>query len=312
MSRIAATDRMSRLIAAIPWIADQDGVTLDEIAARFDYPRALLLEDLREVVFFVGVPPYTPDTLIEVDIDGDEVWIRYAEWFSRPMRLSGTEILALLAAGEASLAFDTGQDAGALARGLAKLRLSTGSTPETVDIGLGTVATPMLASIRLASERQQCLDISYHSFSGNSRTERRIEPTRVFLEAGHWYTSAYCHRAGADRVFRVDRIAEVEETGEPFTKAQTSTAEPQSGFELGDGPEITIAAPIDRAFLFERAPVRSIETTDDEVVVTLAASGQRWVEQLFLRLGPHARVVAGTMPVNIGEAARRVRGRYDL
>ena len=116
-------------------------------------------------MFFVGVPPYTPDTLIEVDIDGDEVWIRYAEWFSRPMRLSGTEILALLAAGEASLAFDTGQDAGALARGLAKLRLSTGSTPETVDIGLGTVATPMLASIRLASERQQCLDISYHSFS---------------------------------------------------------------------------------------------------------------------------------------------------
>ena len=66
---------MARLIAAIPWIVAQDGASLDEISARFDYPRELLLKDLEEVVFFVGVPPYTPDTLIEVTIDDDMVWI---------------------------------------------------------------------------------------------------------------------------------------------------------------------------------------------------------------------------------------------
>ena len=32
MSRIAATDRLARLIAAIPWIAATDGASLDEIA----------------------------------------------------------------------------------------------------------------------------------------------------------------------------------------------------------------------------------------------------------------------------------------
>ena len=103
-------DRMARLIAAIPWIVARDGALVDEIADRFDYPRDLLLDDLENVVFFVGVPPYTPDTLIEVQIDDDMVWIRYADWFSRPMRLTSAESLALLAAGETALAFDT-QDA---------------------------------------------------------------------------------------------------------------------------------------------------------------------------------------------------------
>ena len=72
---ITATDRMARLIAAIPWIVSQDGAAVDEISERFDYPRDLLLSDLQDVVFFVGVPPYSPDTLIEVTIDDDMVWI---------------------------------------------------------------------------------------------------------------------------------------------------------------------------------------------------------------------------------------------
>ena len=79
MSKIAATDRMARLVAAIPWIVAQDGASVDEIADRFDYPRDLLLGDLQDVVFYVGVPPYTPDTLIEVTIDDDMVWISYAD-----------------------------------------------------------------------------------------------------------------------------------------------------------------------------------------------------------------------------------------
>ncbi len=137
MSKISATDRMARLIAAIPWIVDQDGALVDEISERFDYPRDLLLQDLQDVVFYVGVPPYTPDTLIEVTIDDDMVWISYADRFSRPMRLSGSEILSLLAAGEAALAFDNQDEAGALARGLTKLRLATGSDTETVAMQFG-------------------------------------------------------------------------------------------------------------------------------------------------------------------------------
>jgi len=310
MSRIAATDRMARLIAAIPWIASQDGATLDQISERFDYPRELLLDDLSEVVFFVGVPPYTPDALIEVTIDDDMVWIRYAEWFARPMRLSGPEILSLLAAGEAALAFDIGEDAGALARGLAKLRLSTGSTPDLVDVGLGTVATPMLATLRAANQAQECVDIRYYSFSSNSSSNRRIEPARFFLDAGRWYVGGYCHRAGDERVFRVDRIEEITQSGETFTRPASGDDATHGNFELDDGPEITISAPEESSYLFEGVPVRSIEKVDDAIVVTLSVASNRWIEQLFLRLGPEARITSGSLPVDIGAAAERVRTRY--
>ena len=310
MSRIAATDRMARLVAVIPWIADQDGVTLDDISERFDYPRNLLLEDLSEVVFFVGVPPYTPDTLIEVIIDDDMVWIRYADWFSRPMRLSGTEILALLAAGEAALAFDTGQDAGALARGLTKLRLSTGTTAEVVDVGLGTVATPLLSTLRSASQAQRCVDIRYFSFSSNAPTDRRVEPSRLFLDAGRWYVGGYCHLAEAERVFRVDRIASATETDEVFTHVPPDTESSYGTFELDDGPEVTLSAPISSDYLFEGVPVRSIEKANDRLVVTLAVSSGRFMEQLLLRIGPEARIESGVLPIDVGDAAQRVRSRY--
>ena len=309
VSRISATDRMSRLIAAIPWIAAQGGVTLAEISERFDYPQAALLEDLESVLLFVGVSPYTPDTLIDVIIDDDMVWIHYADWFARPMKLSGSEILSLLAAGEAALAFDKAEDAGALARGLAKLRLSTGSTEETVDVSFGTVATPALVLLREASTSQQCADIVYQSFSSNERSERRIEPTRFFHEGGRWYVGAYCHLAEAERVFRLDRIESAAASEAPFTMPVPDDASAGT-FELDDGPEITISAPVEFAQVFEGVPVHSIETADGNVVVSLSASSSRWIEQLFLRLGPQAQIIAGGPVPDIASAAARVRGRY--
>ncbi len=309
MSRISAADRMARLIAAIPWIAAQGGVSITEIAERFDYPQNVLLEDLENVLLFVGVPPYTPDTLIDVIIDDDMVWIHYADWFARPMRLSGSEILSLLAAGEAALAFDKAEDAGALARGLAKLRLSTGSTEETVDVSFGSVATPTLVRLREASKAKRCVDITYQSYSSNERSERRIEPARFFLEAGRWYVAGYCHLADEERIFRLDRIEAATCTDAEFTKPVPDVA--ASGtFELNDGPEITISAPVEFSHVFEGVPVHDIKTTDGNIVVSLSATSQRWVEQLFLRLGPEARVLRGESVPDIAAAAQRVRGRY--
>ena len=46
------------------------------------------------VLFLVGVYPHTPDQLIEVVIEDDRVWIHYADWFARPLRLTPPEALA--------------------------------------------------------------------------------------------------------------------------------------------------------------------------------------------------------------------------
>lgn len=285
MSKITATDRMARLIAAIPWIVAQDGASVDEIAERFDYPRALLLQDLQDVVFYVGVPPYTPDTLIEVAIDDDMVWISYADWFSRPMRLSGTEILALLAAGEAALAFDTQDKAGALARGLTKLRLATGSDADVVDVRFGVASADVLPTMRAAAEAGVCVDIAYYSFARDQRTERRIEPRRFFVDQGNWYVAGYCHRASADRVFRIDRVELATSTEQPFTQTVEDDAGEQT-FTIEAAPRATLLIPANRLFLLDGLPVDSSDLRGDAAVVSLPFSSNRWLQQLMIRIGP--------------------------
>ncbi len=311
--KISAKDRMARLIAAIPWIVAQDGASIDEIAERFDYPRDLLLGDLQDVVFYVGVPPYTPDTLIEVTIDDDMVWISYADWFARPMRLSGAEILSLLAAGETALAFDNQDEAGALARGLTKLRLATGSDADTVDVQLGNAAVSTLPTLRSASTGHVCVDITYYSFARDEYTERRIEPSRFFVDGGHWYVGGYCHLADDERVFRVDRIETAAATTEPFSRP---AATPEETFAMANAPRVTIELPLSRERVLDGLPIDHRTDGEELVTVTLPVSSTRWLEQLLLRLGPGARLVdepnaseqLGTL--DLSGAAQRILERY--
>lgn len=313
MSSITATDRMARLVAAIPWIVSQDGASVDEIAERFDYPREILLDDLRNVVFFVGVPPYTPDTLIEVQIDDDMVWIDYADWFARPMKLNSGEALALLTAGETVLGFDSQDEAGALARGLTKLRLATGATSDALEVELGVAAEDVLRDLRRAVADGVCVDISYYSFARNERTARRIEPTRFFSEDGKWYVAAYCHLAEGDRLFRLDRIESVDVTSVPADPSRASGADDQP-FSIDESPRATVRIPLERRQLIDQLPVDNLEVDENEEIltVTLPASSARWLERLVVRAGPGAALTAmdGDLAADPTAAIERILTRY--
>lgn len=311
MKHNRATDRMARLIAAIPWIVARDGVLVDEVAERFDYPRDLLLDDLENVVFFVGVPPYTPDTLIEVHIDDDMVWIRYADWFSRPMRLSPAESLALLAAGETALAFDTDDAAGPLARGLAKLRLATGANAEVLDIQIGSPNQEILNVVRDAQGADRCVEIAYYSFGRDTRTDRTIEPQRIFLDAGHWYVAGLCHLAQAQRIFRVDRIERAIRSDQPMSQAIDDA---EASFDLDASPRVTVRVPTDRLRVLDGVAVDEMEQDETATMaqVTFPVSSHRWLDQLLLRLGPEATLVSkhGDIDDNSSKTASAILARY--
>ena len=100
MSRPSSAQRLSRLLAVVPWVVAHDGPTVSEVCERFGISERELMADLN-LLFMCGVYPYTPDALIEVDIDGGRVWVRFAEWFRRPLRPDPPEGLALVAAAPA-------------------------------------------------------------------------------------------------------------------------------------------------------------------------------------------------------------------
>src|SRR4030081_4075000 len=117
--RPPAPERLGRLLAIVPWIAAQDGPPIADVCRRFGVTERQLLADL-ELLFLCGVYPFTPDVLIEVDIAEGRVWIRFAEYFRRPLRLTPPEGLALMGAGATLLGVPGADPDGALARGLAK------------------------------------------------------------------------------------------------------------------------------------------------------------------------------------------------
>ena len=206
-ARTTANDRVRRLLAIIPWIAERDGPRVEDVCARFGLTRAQLLTDL-EVVFLVGLHPFTPDELIDVVIEDERVWIHLLPGaFARPLRLTPEQGLALVAAGSSLRAVPGTDDDGPLARGLDKLaRLLGIEESEAVAISLGTARPDVLELLRdaVASHRQVRLD--YYAYGRDRRTERSVDPWQVFADGGEWYLSGHCHLAGGERLFRVDRI----------------------------------------------------------------------------------------------------------
>ena len=94
MPRVSAAERLRRVLAMVPWVAAQDGPRISEVCARFGCTQDELLEDLN-LLFMCGIYPFTPDVLIDVDVSGGRVWIRMADYFRRPLRLSPQEGLAM-------------------------------------------------------------------------------------------------------------------------------------------------------------------------------------------------------------------------
>jgi len=308
--RVSADDRLGRLLAVIPWVAGRDGPRLDEVGARFGYKEAELVDDL-ELLFLCGLHPYTPDVLIDVDIADGRVWIRYADYFSRPLRLTPAEGLALLAAGRTVLAASGGDDDGPLARGLDKLAAAMGvDATETVEIELGPVAEDLLGTLRAAAAGHRQVEIDYYSFGRDQRARRVIDPYAVFSAGGQWYVSGWCHRVDDERLFRVDRISAATLLDIAFDAPASPPELAAYRPEPGDRRVTLELAPSAR-WVVEQYPVEQVEELDGgRVRVTLAASQPAWLERLLLRLGPAVTVVGGDDGLACG-AARRVLARYQ-
>jgi predicted DNA-binding transcriptional regulator YafY len=308
--RPLAGSRLRRVLALVPWIAEHPGAAIADIAARFSVSEAELERDL-ELLPLCGLPPYTPDRLMEVEIVDGQVWIRFAEYFDRPLRLSAEEGLALLAAGRALLAVPGSDERGALATALDKLASALGATEGlTVEVG----DPPHLDALRRAADARERVEIDYYSFGRDATTTRRIDPRSVFHAFGHWYSAAYCHLARDERLFRVDRIRAVRPTGEHFDP--TAGTEPDFGESVyhprADDPRVTLELDPEATWVVESYPSEEAEGRPDGTWrVVLAVSERAWLERLLLELGPAARVVAPAPLRAVGaEAAGRLLTRY--
>lgn len=310
MSPQSADVAIERLVAMVPWIAQQGAVSVDELCARFGIEQRQLVADLT-MVGYVGAAPHTDDVLLYVDIDDGIVSVR-PQWFDRPLRLTAAQGLALVTAVEAALEVPGADPDGPLARALPKLAAAVGLAPgEGVDVDLGSAEADVLAVLEAAVADETQVRITYWGHDADRTTERVVEPWRVALDDGRWCTVGWCHRAGDRRWFRVDRITEAEALGEPATMPRgdlTTTYVPPT-----DVPQVTLRVAPERSWVVERWPLVERRVTDDgSVEVVVSVSGAAWLERVLLQLGPDVSVIddAGAPGADRSAAAQRVLARY--
>ena len=302
--------RLRRLLAVVGWLAQVGEAPIAEAARRFGMSEKELVAEL-ELAACCGTPPYTPDTLMEIEVSEHAVRAFLPPEFGRPRRLTPAEGFAVAASARLLLAVPGSED-GALRRALAKLDAALGSREA---VGLDVDAPEHLGAVREAVDGGGAIEIDYHSGSRDELTTRTVDPVQVVTIDGHWYLDAYCHRAGDMRRFRVDRIGAVRALDQPAASGAVRTRPMEEMFVPGPGAlEVHLQLGRDAQWVPESVPVRAVARDRDGLVtdVVLDVSGMAWFERLLLQLGPAARVVSPPELAGLAaEAARRVLARYE-
>ena len=311
--RTTATARLRRLLALVPWLAANDGPTVEEVCRRFAITRNELQRDLELLTMYVGVPPYGPERLFHVTIEGGRVFAHLTPALDRPLRLSPDEAVALVVAGQALAEVPGAEAEGALARAVKKLAGLLGVDPaEAVEVDLGTAAVPALGTLRQAVEQGRQVEIEHLALGTGERRTRRVDPWHVVLDAGTWYLMGHDHLRNDARTFRIDRILDVRLLDEAAAPAPGATARPMFA-PADDDPRVTLELAPAAGWVVETYPLEGVEVGDDGVIrVTIAVSTPAFLASLLVRLGPHARVVDGPPELRDAgaNAARRALARY--
>lgn len=308
---LAAETRLSRLLVMLPWLMERREVPLDEVVRTFSMSRHDVVKEL-ELVAMCGLPPFV-DELIDVFIDDEMVVVGVPRLFTKPLRLTAPEGFALLTAGRAAMQLPGADPDSPLGRGLAKLAVALGETPDDSALVVDLAPTALVDEFVEATKRRERLRMRYWTASRDEVTEREITPRRVFHERGDWFVSADDHRSGESRTFRVDRVEAIEPTG-VFDDA-SERPEPDSSVAWsvdGSLPRVTLRLKPSARWVVEQYPVDSVvERARGVVDATFAVSSERWLERLLLRTGTDARVVEPAQWATLGaDAARRILVRY--
>jgi proteasome accessory factor C len=295
VSRTAS--RLARVLALVPYLQQHPGIAMAEAADVFGVSERQLRDDL-DLLFFCGLPGYTPGDLIEVSYEGDRITVGNADTMARPLTLTPEEALALVVAARA-LASEPGLvERDALDRALAKLEAACASAMEStagrVEVSLDE-AGETLAAVERAVERRRRMHLRYHNPGRDEVSERDVDPMRVLNVEGRWYLEAWCRRVEDVRLFRLDRVLDAVELDLPAeVPSDVAPRDVADGLYVAapSDPLVELELTRDARWVADYYPHESVTELDGGAVrVALRVHDDGWLRRLLLRLGPAARVV---------------------
>lgn len=303
-----AAERVEGLLVMLPWLISRKRVKLSDMAKQFKLSEKELMNDLI-MAAMCGVPPYTPDALIDVFVDEGEVVAEVPLMFSRPLQLNSAELFALQAMGSAALSLPGADTKGPLASALKKLRPLLPQGESVIEVDVKSVKH--LEELQSAVASGQFVAIEYFSPITNSHSSRTVFPRAVFEQMGHWYLRADDDQSGEIRNFRIDRIQKFSLT-DTFAHPAVDGIDSEVDFFGSEMQTATLRVRPAGLRLVETYPYISRQTQPDgSVVIELAVGSKRWLGRLLLRGGDAIEVLEPTEWVDVGkQTAQAVLQRY--
>jgi proteasome accessory factor C len=324
-----SSERLERLISMVPWLIENNGASIGELASRFQYPEETLITDLTKVLFFVGPHPHTPGDLIEINLYEGEVWINQAQFLAKPLRLKPREAFSLLIKGKMLLNLikdnpDSVTTSSLLNAALVKLSTSVSLDQENIELASGIPNNDVYQSIQKGIELGTKITVSYYSFNTDKNTERVVHPIAFNLSDRYLYLDAYCEMAEGYRTFRLDRIVEVQNLSDPIdlihseSELDTNTAKVgELEFSFADSESATLLIDSEDEWIIAKYPTTNVEVQENkQLLVTLPVSTGTWLGRLLLRLNPETKVVATTEAISeslndFNSLIGRILNRYE-
>ncbi|MDY6055406.1 helix-turn-helix transcriptional regulator [Micrococcus sp.] len=232
--RTSSEDLVGRLLDIVGLANREGGIARAELEQRLGVPAAELDRDL-EVLRYCGMPEREfPGFQFEVEQTDGRVRVHQASELAAPVRLTLPEAHTLLAALQsvAEMTVLPAPDRAAARSAQARIHaglVDAGQAPSAAE-DLPELRAPAAVSahwdvvvdpgtvrrLLTAIAEREVLALRYHAVRSDALTEREVEPLAVVQEHTRLYLQGWCRRAGATRVFRVDRIGALEPTGERF------------------------------------------------------------------------------------------------
>ena len=308
-ARGTTLERLERILLLVPWLLEHPGARMADVCERFGTTREELAADL-DVLGYCGLPGYGGGDLVEVDIAGDRVTVRMADFFRRPLRLSLREGLALLLAARALAGLPGVAESEALRGAVARLATALGIDPGAVAVDVRAPGDEHIAPLRAAVEARRAVRIRHRSPT-RGLVERVVDPWAVLASGGAWLLWGGDRLTGSPRHFRLDRVAAVAVTDEPAATAPGPAPAPRY-HPSDDDAEVVLELAPGAWWVAEVVEADDVRDRGRSRRLTFRTGDLPGVARLVLRLGDDARVVAPpALRSGVAELARAALTRYE-
>lgn len=286
---MSAPDDVARMLTMVPWLLQRPGASLTEIAEAFGVDERTVRGDL-DHLDFCGLPGLGGGDLFEVTTVGDRVVLRMAEELARPMRPTASEAMRLVLTVDA-VADLLGDELPALRSALDKIRAALGIPPSAADV-VGPSGPATLSVLREAVRASRRVRLAYQGRADAVPQDREVDPWALHVVDGSWYLQGHDHRAGARRVFRLDRIASVAPTDQPVTVAAPDELEPPRYVPEEDHLAVVLEVGARGRWINDAVSVEELEERDDGGArLRLHTDAPGWLARLVVMAAGEARVV---------------------